>query len=560
MQQASASDSLAQVDEALARAEEAGVDMTGAAATACKAKKDALEAQAKARAAATASLIEARGGDALDILERALDAALASGVDPDSDEVLDAKAKRDLLHTRKSAEEALDAAMTSDDPEAIGHLLEFLRFSSPDALPSDEKLLEAEKKRDELAVKVEEKRAALGRLLEALAARDIQAIDAALSSAVAAGCSKESDEIVEASKAREAIVAEEQAKKEASDALTEAMAKAADDPSDEDAAALRKCVEAAEALKVDVTEGRAALDAADAACAKRKADEAARSKAIAALTILAAQEASTVDELREALAAADAAFVRRSSDEYKQVSDLCEARVTAQSALTEATAARPCLLAALEARTAEAQAAGLKDDAAFDAAQKVSDALRGHEALLRDLAARGDPGLAEALETAAADGFTEDEAVTLAQASKGLLDALASGDVATVDAALGDAACLGDCPAMANAKQKRDQLESDLAATKLQGARRSSLAKERVKQLTKHEEDRVAAIAELKRASAAACASLEASFRRTEEPGFPKVLRAATDAVSLLDRVVAEVAASASAPAGVAEGPAPSPT
>ena len=57
----------------------------------------------------------------------------------------------------------------------------------------------------------------------------------------------------------------------------------------------------------------------------------------------------------------------------------------------------------------------------------MSDALRGHEALLRDLAARGDPGLAEALEKAAADGFTEDEAVTLAQASKGLLDALASG-------------------------------------------------------------------------------------------------------------------------------------
>ena len=148
LQQASASDSLAQVDEALARAEEVGVDMSGAAATACKAKKDALEAQAK-RARGDASLIEARGGDALDILERALDAALASGVDPDSDEVLDAKAKRDLLHTRKSAEEALDAAMTSDDPEAIGHLLEFLRFSSPDALPSDEKLLEAEKKRDE---------------------------------------------------------------------------------------------------------------------------------------------------------------------------------------------------------------------------------------------------------------------------------------------------------------------------------------------------------------------------------------------------------------------------
>ena len=93
------------------------------------------------------------------------------------------------------------------------------------------------------------------------------------------------------------------------------MAKAADDPSDEDAAALRKCVEAAEALKVDVTEGRAALDAADAACAKRKADEAARSKAIAALTILAAQEASTVDELREALAAADAACGRRGGDE-----------------------------------------------------------------------------------------------------------------------------------------------------------------------------------------------------------------------------------------------------
>ena len=41
---------------------------------------------------------------------------------------------------------------------------------------------------------------------------------------MAAGCSKESDEIVEASKAREAIVAEEQAKKEASDALTAAMA------------------------------------------------------------------------------------------------------------------------------------------------------------------------------------------------------------------------------------------------------------------------------------------------------------------------------------------------
>ena len=68
-----------------------------------------------------------------------------------------------------------------------------------------------------------------------------------------------------------------------------------------------------------------------------------------------------------------------------------------------------------------------------------------------------------------------------------------------VDAALADAACLGDCPAVTNAKEKRDQLESDLAATKLQGARRSSLAKERVKQLTKHEEDRVAAIAELKR-------------------------------------------------------------
>ena len=133
-----------------------------------------------ARAAAVCFIDRARGGDALDILERALDAALASGVDPDSDEVLDAKAKRDLLHTRKSAEEALDAAMTSDDPEAIGHLLEFLRFSSPDALPSDEKLLEAEQRRDELAVKVEEKRAALGRLLEALAARDVEAIDAAL--------------------------------------------------------------------------------------------------------------------------------------------------------------------------------------------------------------------------------------------------------------------------------------------------------------------------------------------------------------------------------------------
>ena len=99
-----------------------------------------------------------------------------------------------------------------------------------------------------------------------------------------------------------------------------------------------------------------------------------------------------------------------------------------------------------------------------------------------------------------------------------------------------------------------------MAATKLQGARRSSLAKERVKQLTQHESDRVAAIAELKRASAAACASLEASFRRTEEPGFPKVLKAATSAVELLDRVVAEDAASAPAPAGVAEGPAPSPT
>ena len=47
---------LAQVDEALAWAEEV-VDMSGAAATACKAKQDALEAQAKARAAATASLI-----------------------------------------------------------------------------------------------------------------------------------------------------------------------------------------------------------------------------------------------------------------------------------------------------------------------------------------------------------------------------------------------------------------------------------------------------------------------------------------------------------------------
>ena len=116
-----------------------------------------------------------------------------------------------MLHTRKSAEEALDAAMTSDDPEAIGHLLEFLRFSSPDALPSDEKLLEAEQRRDELAVKVEEKRAALGRLLEALAARDIQAIDAALSSAVAAGCSK-SPTIVEATKPG-SVVAEEQAKK-----------------------------------------------------------------------------------------------------------------------------------------------------------------------------------------------------------------------------------------------------------------------------------------------------------------------------------------------------------
>ena len=176
----------------------------------------------------------------------------------------------------------------------------------------------------------------------------------------------------------------------------------------------------------------------------------------------------------------------------------------------------------LEARTAEAKAAGLKDDAAFEEAQKVSDALRGHEALLRDLAARGDPGLAEALEKAAADGFTEDEAVTLAQASKGLLDALASGDVATVDAALGDAACLGDCPAMANAKQKRDQLESDLAATKLQGARRSSLAKERVKQLTQHESDRVAAIAELKRASAAACASLGAPSGGPRSRAFPR--------------------------------------
>ena len=93
-----------------------------------------------------------------------------------------------------------------------------------------------------------------------------------------------------------------------------------------------------------------------------KADEAARSKAIAALTILAAQEAATGDELREALAAADAAFVRRCSDEYKLVSDLCEARVTAQSALTEATAARPCLLKVLEARTAAAKA-GVSHDA-----------------------------------------------------------------------------------------------------------------------------------------------------------------------------------------------------
>ena len=38
LRQASASDSLAQVDEALARAEEVGVDMDGAAATACKAQ------------------------------------------------------------------------------------------------------------------------------------------------------------------------------------------------------------------------------------------------------------------------------------------------------------------------------------------------------------------------------------------------------------------------------------------------------------------------------------------------------------------------------------------
>ena len=172
--------------------------------------------------------------------------------------MLDAKAKRDLLHTRSRPR---GPGRGDDERRPRGHRAppRVLRFSSPDALPSDEKLLEAEKKRDELAVKVEEKRAALGRLLEALAARDVDAIDAALSSAVAAGCSKESDEIVEASKAREAIVAEEQAKKEASDALTEAMAKAADDPSDEDAAALRKCVERAEALKVDVTEGRAAL-------------------------------------------------------------------------------------------------------------------------------------------------------------------------------------------------------------------------------------------------------------------------------------------------------------
>ena len=98
-----------------------------------------------------------------------------------------------------------------------------------------------------------------------------------------------------------------------------------------------------------------------------------------------------------------------------------------------------------------------------------------------------------------------------------------------------------------------------MAATKLQGARRSSLAKERVKQLTKHEEDRVAAIAELKRAVGGGVCVAQATFRRTEEPGFPKVLTAATSAVSF-HRVVAEVAALAPAPAGVAEGPAPSRT
>lgn len=118
---------------------------------------------------------------------------------------------------KRMAAEALDAAMTSADPEAIGHILEFFRFS--ETRPSDEKLIAAEKRRDELAAKVTLKHAALGALSTALASRELNAIDEALRGAVETGWPPDSAEIVEAERAKAAI-AEEQARSEADAALT----------------------------------------------------------------------------------------------------------------------------------------------------------------------------------------------------------------------------------------------------------------------------------------------------------------------------------------------------
>ena len=146
--------------------------------------------------------------------------------------------------------------------------------------------------------------------MEALAARDIQAIDAALSSG-GCGLFKGVDEIVEASKARRRSWRGTGQERGRRLDRGHGQGRRPFGRGRRGAAEVRR----GRKRKVDVTEGRAALDAADAACAKRKADEAARSRR-AALTILAGRPA--VDELR-ALDEADAAFVRRSADEYNGV-------------------------------------------------------------------------------------------------------------------------------------------------------------------------------------------------------------------------------------------------
>lgn len=119
---------------------------------------------------------------------------------------------------KRMAAEALDAAMTSADPEAIGHILEFFRFSG-ETRPSDEKLIAAEKRRDALVEHVALKHAALGALSTALASRELNAIDEALRGAVEAGWPLDSAEIVAAARARAAL-AEEQARSAADAALT----------------------------------------------------------------------------------------------------------------------------------------------------------------------------------------------------------------------------------------------------------------------------------------------------------------------------------------------------